>query len=100
MGQSLRYESGGAGSAPARLRDFALCWMFFSLASTGFLEHLTMTTDGALSILMFANSLPVDARVKNYRKVALFRLIWPAPEWQKRTQVLFRKFANRIFNMK
>ena len=35
--------------APARLRDFALCWMFFSLASSGFLEHLTMPTDGALS---------------------------------------------------
>ena len=35
--------------APARLKDFALCWMFFSLASTGFLEHLTMPTDGALS---------------------------------------------------
>ena len=38
-----------AVQAPARLRDFALCWMFFSLASTGFLEHLTMPTDGALS---------------------------------------------------
>ena len=35
--------------APARLRDFALCWMFFSLASTRFLEHLTIPTDGALS---------------------------------------------------
>ena len=35
--------------APARLRDFTLCWMFFSLATTGFLEHLTMPTDGALS---------------------------------------------------
>ena len=34
--------------APARLRDFALCWMFFSLASTGFLEHLTMPTDSTL----------------------------------------------------
>ena len=39
--------------APARLRDFALCWMFFSLASTGFLEHLTMPTDGALSTKCF-----------------------------------------------
>ena len=35
--------------APARLRDFALCWMFVSLASTGFLEQLKMPTDGALS---------------------------------------------------
>ena len=31
--------------APARLRDFALCWMFLSLASTGFLEQLKMPTD-------------------------------------------------------
>ena len=35
--------------APARLRDFALCWMFLSLASIGFLEQLKMPTDGALS---------------------------------------------------
>ena len=35
--------------APARVRDFALCWKKHSLASTGFLEHLKTTTDGALS---------------------------------------------------
>ena len=34
--------------APARLRDFALCWKKHSLASTGFLEHLKTPTDGAL----------------------------------------------------
>ena len=39
------------GEAPARLRNFALCWMFFSLASTGFLEYLKMPTDGALSTI-------------------------------------------------
>ena len=37
--------------APARLRDFSLCWMFLSLASTGFLEQLKMPTDGALSTI-------------------------------------------------
>ena len=36
--------------APARLRNFALCWKKHSLASTGFLEHLKTPTDGALSI--------------------------------------------------
>ena len=35
--------------APARLRDFALCWKKHSLASTRFLEHLKTPTDGALS---------------------------------------------------
>ena len=37
--------------APARLRDFALCWKKHSLASTGFLEHLKTPSDadGALS---------------------------------------------------
>ena len=34
--------------APARLRNFALCWKKHSLASTGFLEHLKTPTDGAL----------------------------------------------------
>ena len=36
--------------ALARLRDIALCWMFLSLASTGFLEKLKIPTDGALSM--------------------------------------------------
>ena len=35
--------------ASARLRDSVLCQYFLSLASTGFLEHLKMPTDGALS---------------------------------------------------
>ena len=29
---------------------------------------------------MFAKSLPLDARVKKYRQVALFRLVWPEPQ--------------------
>ena len=38
-----------APKAPARLRNFALCWKKHSLASTGFLEHLKTLTDGLLS---------------------------------------------------
>ena len=29
---------------------------------------------------MFAKFLPLDARVKKYRLVVLFQLVWPAPE--------------------
>ena len=36
--------------APARLRDSALCWMFLSLASTGFLENLKTPTDAELHV--------------------------------------------------
>ena len=61
------FFAAGFAEAPARLRDFALCWMFFPLASTGFLEHLTMPNRWCIINQMFANSLPVDARVKNIR---------------------------------
>ena len=53
--------------APARLRIFALCWMFLSLASTGFLEQLKISNRWRIINQMFAKSLPLDARVEKYR---------------------------------
>ena len=42
-------ETDGKRKAPARLRDYTLCRYFLSLASIGFLVHLKIPTDGALS---------------------------------------------------
>ena len=43
---------------------------------------------------MFAKSLPVDARVKQYHQVALFRLIWPVPHHMP----CFHKSTKRNYN--
>ena len=45
----------------------SLCRNCLSLASTRFLEHLKMPTDGALSTKMFVKSLPIDTRVNKFR---------------------------------
>ena len=46
----------GQTEAPARLRDFTLCWKKHSLASTGFLEHLKTPTDGTLSTFSYSKA--------------------------------------------
>ena len=59
--QGVLYALSVRCQAPARLRDFTLCWMFFPLASTRFLDNRWRIINQ-----MFANSLPVYARVKKY----------------------------------